>query len=186
MGPYGTIPAADEEPGRDEALDVLFRRHYAGLVRLAFCLVGDRVQSEDIVQDAFVALYRHWSGLRDREAAVGYLRSAVLNRSRSRLRVLVRDRRAPLMGLVDVQPEDVPERAVTLVRGSRLLRAVRGLPRRQREVVVCRYYLELSQAETAQALGISVGSVKRHAHRAITALMVSMEDSMDESMEEGR
>ena len=128
-----------------------------------------------------MALYRHWNGLRDHEAAVGYLRSAVLNGSRSRLRVLVRDRRAPRMQLVDARPEDVPEAALTLVRGSRLLRAVQGLPRRQREVVVCRYYLDLSLAETAEALDISLGSVKRHAHRAIAALMVSMEESTEES-----
>ena len=130
-----TVPVADEESSRDEALDVLFRRHYTDLVRLAFCLVGDRPQSEDIVQDAFVALYRHGNDMRDREAALGNLRSEVLSRSRSRLRVVARDRRTPVMRLVDVQPEDVPGRASTLVSESRLLRAVQGLPRRQFEVV---------------------------------------------------
>ena len=71
MGPFRTIPAVSDEPARDVAMDLLFRRYYADLVRLAICLVGDRPQSEDIVQDVFVALYRHWNDLRDREAAVG-------------------------------------------------------------------------------------------------------------------
>lgn len=180
MGLDRTSPITDEESSRDAALDVLFRRHYADLVRLVFCLEGDRRQSEDIVQDAFVALYRHGNGMRDGGAALSHLRSEVLDRSRSRLRLAVRDRRAPLMRLVDLQPEDVPERDLMLVSQSRLLRAVRGLPRRQREVVVCRYHLELGLAETAQVLGISVGSVRRHWQRAILALVVSTEGSMED------
>ena len=74
------------EPTRDELVDLLFRRHYAALLRLAVVMVGNREAAEDAVQDAFVALHRNWRSLRDAEAAEAYLRSAVLNRCRSWVR----------------------------------------------------------------------------------------------------
>lgn len=166
------------EPERDEAIDLLFRTHYSDYLRLAFCLLGQRAAAEDAVQDAFVSAYDHWSGLRDPGAAPAYLRSAVINRCRSRLRDRIRETRAPRMLLIDrtqvgEEPStaaSVEDVAVERAERSRLSDAVKGLPRRQREVVVCRYYLELSVAETAQLLGIGVGSVKRHAHRGVEAL----------------
>jgi RNA polymerase sigma-70 factor (sigma-E family) len=167
--------AESRQPGRDEAIDVLFRAHYATMLRLAFCLLGERGPAEDAVQDAFVSAYTHWTGLRDPEAAPAYLRSAVINRCRSRLRDKLRRNTGPAMLLVDTpsiteaetSSEDV---VVARTERSRLAGAVGLLPRRQREVVVCRYYLELSVIETAELLGIGVGSVKRHAHRGVEAL----------------
>jgi RNA polymerase sigma-70 factor (sigma-E family) len=165
------LAAVDEEPTRDEAVDLLFRRHYPDLLRLAYCLLGERSQAEDAVQDAFVSLYSHWNGLRDPAAAPDYLRSAVINRCRSRVRALVRERKGRrLQVVVDPTQASSEDAAVTRAEGSRLARVVQRLPRRQREVVVCRYYLELSVAETAELLEITVGSVKRHAHRAIETL----------------
>jgi len=164
-----------KELSRDEAVDLMFRRHYPELLRLAYCLVGERSHAEDAVQDAFVALYTHWKGLRDRDAAPGYLRAAVLNRCRSRLRDRVRERVAPGWQLLDVSLVSSEAAVVARDAGTRLVQAVRQLPRRQREVVVCRYYSELSVAETALLLEITPGSVKRHTHRAIAALGVSME-----------
>ena len=83
-----------ETPARDELVDVLFRRHYAALLRLGVVMLGSREAAEDVVQDAFVALHRHRRSLRDPEAAEAYLRSAVLNRSRSWVRRQV-TKRAP-------------------------------------------------------------------------------------------
>jgi RNA polymerase sigma-70 factor (sigma-E family) len=175
----GSPPAtglSEVEPSRDEAIDVLFRRHYPDLLRLAYCLLGERSQAEDAVQDAFVSLYSHWIGLRDPAAAPDYLRSAVINRCRSRVRALVRERTGRrLQIVVDVAQASSEDAAVARAEGSRLARLVQRLPRRQREVVVCRYYLELSVAETAELLGIAVGSVKRHAHRAIATLTDRLE-----------
>src|SRR5690349_8857824 len=74
------------QPEPDEAIDILFRAHYAHLLRLAFCLLGERGPAEDAVQDAFVSAYTHWTGIRDPDAAPAYLRSAVINRCRSRMR----------------------------------------------------------------------------------------------------
>ena len=166
---------AEDDPTRDVAVEVLFRRHYPELIRLAYCLLGERPQAEDAVQDAFVSLYLHWHRLRDRRAAPAYLRSAVINRSRSRVRTLARERGRAASQLVDVPASSAEEDAVPRADAARLDGAVRDLPRRQREVVVCRYYLDLSVAETAELLGVTAGSVKRHAHRALQALTHRLE-----------
>jgi len=173
------LRAADSSVSREVAVDVLFRRHYATLLRVAHAMLGTREAAEDAVQDAFVSLYRHWDRLRDPQAAESYLRSAVLNRCRSNVRDLVKDRvlqsraGAALMeagGEIDLAAgED----------GARLVMALRRLPRRQREVVACRYLLELSIAETAELLGMSDGSVKRHAHRGLQTLHTCLEAGHD-------
>ena len=175
VGPAGARPAlhAVADPSEDVALSVLFSRHYLPLVRLAACLTGERDSAEDVVQDAFVALQRHRSALRDPSAAEAYLRSAVVNGSRSQVRRLVRER-------VRRRPAAVPyasseDRAVDNDEQARVFAAVQQLPARQREVVVCRYYLELSEAETARLLDISPGSVKKHAHRAVKAVQQRVE-----------
>ena len=98
-----------EMPARAELVDVLFRRHYAALLRLGVVMLGSREAAEDAVQDAFVALHRHRRSLRDPEAAEAYLRSAVLNRCRSWVRRQVTQRAPrPLMLVREHQesPED--------------------------------------------------------------------------------
>lgn len=161
------------EPGSEAALSTLFHRHYLPLVRLASCLTGERDSAEDVVQDAFVSLQRHSATLRDPSAAEAYLRSAVVNGSRSQVRRLVRERvRRRPAAVPDASSED---RAVERDEHARVFAAVQSLPTRQREVLVCRYYLELSEADTARLLEISLGSVKRHAHRAIKAVQLRVE-----------
>ena len=157
-----------------EHFEMLFRRHYAVLLRLAVVMLGSREAAEDVVQDAFVALHRNWSKLQDPEAAEAYLRSTVLNGGRTWVRRRVRERAPrPLRPLVEVRsPEDT-----TVVRdevGALVVR-MRTLARRQREVLACRYVLELSVAETAQLLGVSEGSVKTHAHRGLQVLQKGIE-----------
>lgn len=162
-------------PARGELIDILFQRHYAALVRLGVVMLGSREAAEDAVQDAFLALHRHRSTLRDPEAAAAYLRSAVLNRCRSWVRRQVTQRAARPLILVR-EHEESPE-AVTVTRdevGS-LVAVMRTLARRQREVLACRYVLELSVAETAQLLGISEGSVKVHTHRGLQNLQQRIE-----------
>jgi RNA polymerase sigma-70 factor (sigma-E family) len=164
-----------ESPGRDQAVDLLFRWHYAELLRLAYCLLGERDAAEDAVQDAFVSLHAHWSRLQDPDAALSYLRSSVVNRCRSRIRGLVRERTPrPWRGDRGDEPSS-EEHALREDETDRLAAAVRRLPTRQRQVVVCRYYLELSERETATMLEIGIGSVKRHAHRAVQSLATHLE-----------
>jgi RNA polymerase sigma-70 factor (sigma-E family) len=165
----------DAELVRSELVDVLFRRHYAALLRLAVVMVGDRGAAEDAVQDAFVSLHRNWSTMRDAQAAEGYLRSAVLNRCRSWVRRQV-TQRAPRPLLLLRDRTESPETAtVGREEVGSLVTAMRTLPRRQREVLACRYVMELSVAETADLLDISEGSVKTHTHRGLQALQQRIE-----------
>jgi len=164
------------EPSRGEFVDALFRRHYAALLRLGVVMLGSREAAEDAVQDAFMALHRKNRSLRDPEAAEAYLRSAVLNRCRSWIRRQVTQRaaRPPLMVLREhhESPEDT---AVARDEVGALVAVMRTLARRQREVLACRYVLELSVAETAQLLQISEGSVKAHTHRGLQVLQQRIE-----------
>ena len=159
----------------DEVMDVLFRRQYPSLLRIAYALLGTREGAEDAVQEAFVSLYRHWNQLRDPGAADAYLRSAVLNRCRSGIRSLIRDRSLGEPHVVPLHTEGSDAAALTNDDARLVGLALRKLPRRQREVVACRYLMELSVAETAETLGISDGAVKRHAHRGLQALHTVLE-----------
>jgi RNA polymerase sigma-70 factor (sigma-E family) len=145
----------------------LYHAHSVGLIRLAIVMLGDRVAAEDAVQEAFLGLYRHWNRLDDPAKALVYVRSAVLNRCRNALRQRHRDlRRADT-------PATVESAEATVLVGEehqRVLAAIRLLPARQREALVLRFYLELSQDETARAMGITKGAVKSATSRAVAAL----------------
>lgn len=162
-------------PGGVEILDALFRRHYAELLRLAVVMLGSREGAEDVVQDAFVSLHRNWRSMRDPEAAEAYLRSAVLNRCRSWVRRQVTQRSARPLMLVRAHHESAEDTTVGRDEAGALVALMRTLPRRQREVLACRFVLQLSVAETAQLLEISEGSVKAHAHRGLQALQQRIE-----------
>jgi RNA polymerase sigma factor (sigma-70 family) len=168
-------PDAVAEPTRGELVEVLFRRHYAELLRLAVVMLGNRESAEDAVQEAFVALHRHWRTLRDPEAAEAYLRSAVLNRCRSSVRRLVAQRAPRPLMLVREHQESPEDTTVGRDEAGSLVAAMRTLARRQREVLACRFVLELSVAETAQLLEMSTGSVKAHTHRGLQALQQRIE-----------
>jgi RNA polymerase sigma factor (sigma-70 family) len=166
---------AAKGPARAEVVDVLFRRHYTALLRLGVVMLGSREAAEDAVQDAFVALHRHRSTLRDPEAAEAYLRAAVLNRCRSWIRRQVTQRSPKPLMLVREQQESPEDTTVTRDEVGSLVTVMRTLARRQREVLACRYVLELSVAETAQLLQISEGSVKAHTHRGLQTLQQRIE-----------
>jgi RNA polymerase sigma factor (sigma-70 family) len=138
-------------------------------------MLGSREAAEDAVQDAFVALHRHRSALRDPEAAEAYLRSAVLNRCRSWVRRQVTQRAPRPLMIVREQEKGPEEATVSRDEAGALVEVMRTLARRQREVLACRYVLELSVAETAGLLRISEGSVKTHTHRALQTLQQRIE-----------
>ena len=171
----GSWRDAGSEPARAELAEVLFRRHYAALLRLGVVMLGSREAAEDAVQDAFVALHRHGRSLRDPEAAEAYLRSAVLNRCRSWVRRQVTQRAPRPLMLVHEHQQSPEDTTVGRDEVGSLVAAMRTLARRQREVLACRYVLELSVAETAQLLQISEGSVKAHTHRGLQALQQRIE-----------
>jgi RNA polymerase sigma-70 factor (sigma-E family) len=176
------IADARLSPGAAAAVTTLYAEHALGLVRLAVVLTGDRGAAEDIVQDAFLGLYRRWDHLADTAAPLAYLRVSVVNGCRSTLR---RRSRLWLGATADVAEAaaeagsdggaaalaESPEARALLGDEQRIVAAaLRKLPRRQREAVVLRYYLDLSQEETARAMGVSQGTVKSATHRALAAV----------------
>jgi RNA polymerase sigma-70 factor (sigma-E family) len=153
----------------------LHRQHYRSLVRLASLLVDDVGTCEELVQDAFVAVLSRSAAVRQPASAPAYLRSAVLNGARSHLRRrAVRRRPGPAEEAEDLRSPE--SSALVADDHAAVLAALRSLPERQREVLALRYYLELSEAEIAETLGIAPGTVKTHAQRALAALHVSLED----------
>ncbi len=130
-------------------------------------MLGDRTGAEDTAQDAFCGLYRNWDRLADPAAALAYLRSAVLNGCRSALRRRAVGRRQPLY-----QPPSVSAEAAALSHEEcqEVMRAVRGLPGRQREALVLRFYLDLPDEMIARIMGLRPSSVRSATHRALKAL----------------
>lgn len=159
-----------------DALDLteLYRTHQLPMVRLARLLVDDLATAEDVVQDAFLGMHRHQASLRDPAAAVGYLRRSVVNQARSTLR-----RRRTVRAHLKVAEPDISPPADSDVllaeEHQQVLRAVRQLPPRQREVLVLRYWSDLSESQIADALGISKGTVKSQASRAMATLTTLLE-----------
>ena len=164
--------------GLDEnAVSMLYVTHRLALVRLAVLLVDDQASAEDVVQDAFVGLHRHRAQLRDPEAAVGYLRTAVVNGARSALRRRGTHRRFLQRRTSPEYPEEADSAALLADEHRTVLRAVRSLPQRQQEILALRYWSNLTEAEIAQTLGISRGAVKSQASRAIDKLETIMRGS---------
>ena len=174
------FPGASSPTDADAALEQLYATHWDPLVRLAWILTGDQSVADDLVADCFVALHRQWARLTDHGRAGAYLRRSVVNACRSagrHRRVVTRE------NLRAAGSPDAPGRATAPSAESQALESVgheelvallRTLPRRQQEVLVLRYLVDLSEADIADALGISPGSVKAHAHRGLTTLRTTV------------
>ncbi|WP_329090725.1 RNA polymerase sigma factor [Streptosporangium sp. NBC_01469] len=159
------VARAPAPPGAEAILVDLYREHRLALVRLAVLLVGDREGAEDVVQDVFSRLH----GKRPEVLTLTYIRVCVLNASRSVLR-----RRGVAARAVPGRPDEPVDSAETaaLLGESRqeMLAALGRLPRRQREVLVLRYYLDLSYADIAQATRVRESTVRSTAFRALERL----------------
>jgi RNA polymerase sigma-70 factor (sigma-E family) len=167
----GGLVAVDAAAG--DLLTALYISHYRELVRLAAFLTSDRDSAEEIVQDAYVKVHGSWRGVRELDKAEAYLRTTVVNLSRSRLRrrqVAAKHRPQPALDVASAETS-----ALQIVQREAVLSALQALPRRQREAVVLRYYGDLTEAQTAAAMGCSVGSVKSHTSRAMMALRPLLE-----------
>lgn len=158
----------------DSAVAALFASHRLAMVRLALLLVDDVETSEDVVQEAFASLHRRWPSLADREAAVGYLRSCVLNGCRSVLRRRRTVRRNPQPAAEALTVEAADGRLLLAEEHREVIAALQRLPRRQREVIVLRYWSELPEAQVAATLGISLGAVKSNASRGRQAIAAAL------------
>jgi RNA polymerase sigma-70 factor (sigma-E family) len=163
----------DTQVPADAAHEVtaLYQAHALGLVRLAVIMLGDQGCAEDVVQDAFFGLYRRWDNLADTSSALAYVRSSVLNGCRTVLR-----RRSHGAGLAapsaaEGPPLESAEAWVLLGEEHReVLAAIRRLPDRQREALVLRYYLEMTEDQAARAMKVSRGTVKSATSRAVAAV----------------
>jgi RNA polymerase sigma-70 factor (sigma-E family) len=148
----------------------LYAAQWYRMVQLALLLVDDMAAAEDVAQDAFVGLRRHWGSIVGPDRALRYLRTSVLNGSRSALRRRLSARKYLEMREKTQQLTGVDQDLVVAEEHAELIAAVRTLPRRQREVLVLRYWSELSEAEVATTLGVSIGTVKSTASRGIDRL----------------
>ncbi|HRW19302.1 MAG TPA: SigE family RNA polymerase sigma factor [Dermatophilaceae bacterium] len=156
-------------------LHSLYAAHRLPLVRLAVLLVDDVATAEDVVQDAFVGLARHTGSMRDPNAALAYLRRSVVNGARSTLRRRGTVRRF-LARATEPPPEPPADGDVLRADTNReVLDAVRRLPPRMQEVLALRYWSDLTEAQIAHALGISEGTVKSTASRALDRLETLLE-----------
>jgi RNA polymerase sigma-70 factor (sigma-E family) len=155
-------PMSDREADFTAYLDA----RQARLLRTAYLLTGDRHQAEDLLQTSLAKLYMAWDRVRERESVDAYVRRIMVNEHNSLWRRGWKRREHPT--------EVLPERPVTDVYddgvSAALWAAVQTLPRKARAVLVLRYYEQLSEAETAEVLGISVGTVKSQTSRALATL----------------
>jgi DNA-directed RNA polymerase specialized sigma24 family protein len=151
-GPWPGPPAPADSADADRALAELYQLHYRPLVRLAALLVPDLATAEDIVQDAYVALYSAWPGFRDRPdsgAALSRLRRLVIDQSRA-----------------------MPPRC--RLEQSGFVTALWALPARQREVVVLRYFADLPESQVAAATGLGENAVRSQVALAFSALRAEL------------
>jgi RNA polymerase sigma-70 factor (sigma-E family) len=154
-------------------LAALFRARHLELVRLATLLLGDQAAAEDVVQDVFARVHAGWERLAANGVSVAYLRTAVVNGCRSvqRRRVIARRFGVSREAALWSEPHESAEAVVLLAEeGRRVLRALASLPQRQREALVLRYYQRLSEAEIAEAMRISRGTVKSTTARGLATL----------------
>jgi RNA polymerase sigma factor (sigma-70 family) len=169
-----TTTGAVRPPDDDAGYRDLFYGQFAAMTRLAAMLGAD--DPEDVAQEAFVRLHRRTRTLRDPHAAVGYLRSTVVNLTRSRLRHLAVVRRhATRQATASAQVASAEQDAVARESHHELVAAVQRLSPRHREALVLRYWLELTEAEMAEAMGVSRGTVKSHVSRGLDALAAELE-----------
>lgn len=153
------------------------RAREQALARLAYLLTGDRDVAEDLLQNALAKVFRHWDRVRTVEQPDAYVRRIMVNENNSRWRRMVRRTESPSSHVIEVIEPPAPtglDPSVTLD----LWRHVQGLPTQQRAAIVLRYYEDLTEAQTAQILGCSVGTVKSHTSRAIAALRTKMSEAI--------
>ncbi|GAA2302451.1 SigE family RNA polymerase sigma factor [Nonomuraea roseoviolacea subsp. roseoviolacea] len=171
-----TAARAPAPPGAEAALAALYREHRLGLVRLALLLVGDRESAEDVVQDVFSRLH----GRRPEALSLAYVRVGVLNASRS----LLRRRGVAARVLPGRREEPVGSAETAALLGEarqEMLTALGRLPGRQREILVLRYYLDLSDADIARATRVRESTVRSTASRALDRLKRELAELEDQA-----
>jgi RNA polymerase sigma-70 factor (sigma-E family) len=179
--PVGTV--LDDDAAAAEFHD-FFERHYAELARLAHLLTGEKDGADDLAADALLAMWHRWDRVRAAEHPVAYARGVVANLARTRIRSAVRERRRiALFWQRGEEKADGPDVSVVLD----VQQALRKLPFRKRACVVLRHAFDLSERDTALALGITVGTVKSQTSRGMRELkrLLAVTDPADERVRAG-
>jgi len=164
---------------RDADFAAYMQARQSSLLRTAYLLTGDRHTAEDLVQTAFAKLYLSWDRVQRQELVDGYVRRILVNEHNSLWRRAWKRREHSAeyetLHRLERPHHDTHDDGT----GSALWDVVQTLPRKARAVVVLRYYEELSEAETAAVLGISVGTVKSQTSRALAALRTRTPHDLD-------
>ena len=145
---------------------------WPAMVRLAYGLTGDQGHAEDVAQAAFARAYASWPRVKRSGDPDAYVRQIVINENRNRFRKRRVDEQLTDSVLIDVPWTDATHESD---ERSALIAALQRLGPRQRAVIVLRYWLDLTEQETAAALNCSVGTVKSQASRALATLRESIE-----------
>ncbi|MEW2622835.1 SigE family RNA polymerase sigma factor [Streptomyces sp. NPDC048106] len=176
----GQRDGADETAATDavtgttvDHLTETYRAHYRSLLGLAALLLDDTASCEDVVQEAFIRVHSARKRVRDPQKTLAYLRQTVVNLSRSTLRRRILGLKLLSKPMPDMASAE--EGAYDQLERRDLIKAMKGLQRRQREVLVLRYFADMTEAQVAETLGVSLGSVKAYGSRGIAALRVAME-----------
>lgn len=149
----------------DEQVAALFRRHYTPMCRLAYVILADAHVAEEVVMDALLKTFSGWGRIRDAASTEAYLRRAVVNGCRSKIRRKAVESRAAIVIKNRMRAPDEWADEGTDTRRE-VWHAVQQLPERQRTCVVLRYFEDLPEAEIAELMECSVGTVKSQLHKA--------------------
>jgi RNA polymerase sigma-70 factor (sigma-E family) len=155
------------------AVTGLYRATAVSMIKLAYVILGDQHAAEDVVQEAFCNLFRRWGQLSSVDGAERYVRASVLNGCRSVLR------RRAVRGRKVLYELPAPSAEAAVLRSEErdeLLRAVEFLPRRQRETLVLRYYLDLPDEDIARLMDVRQSTVRSTAHRALVSLARTLKE----------
>ena len=166
------VPMGSRTDARDAEFEAYMLARQPSLLRTAYLLTGSQHTAEDLVQVSLAKLYLAWDRVRDRESVDGYVRRILVNENNSLWRRGWKRREHATDQLPERQVVDQYDEG----QSSALWEAVLALPRRQRAVVVLRYYEQLTEAETAEVLGVSVGTVKSQTHAALARLREQVPD----------
>lgn len=161
--------------GRDDEVADMFRRHYVPMCRLAYLILGDPHAAEEVVMDAMLKTFSGWRRIRDLSRTEPYVRRAVVNGCRSRIRRKTVESRAGEILRRRVKQQGEWEDTGFEIRRD-LWNAVLSLPERQRACVVLLYYEDLPETEIAELMDCSVGTVKSQLHKARRRLEKSLSD----------
>jgi RNA polymerase sigma factor (sigma-70 family) len=156
------LPAAVPASASSPTFEELYASQYARMVRLAHSLVDTRTRAEEVVQDAFAAVYERFDRVTNPTA---YLRTCVLNGCRRVIRRRMLRRARPFATVDSAE-----------LTYNHVLDAIRRLPHKQRSMIALRYDLQLTDAEIAATLGVPLGTVKSTLYRALTALRQEIQE----------